>query len=301
MKKHKHKPTYQDMVADLKRYWSEHGCIVLEPYDMPMGAGTFHPASFLYALGDKPWRCVYVQGCRRPSDGRYGDNPNRLQHYYQMQVLMKPPPENLQELYLGSLTMLGIKPLMHDIRFVEDNWESPTLGAWGLGWEVRVDGMEVSQFTYFQQVGGIACPIVSGEVTYGLERMAMFLQQCDSVYDLVWNEGGGTTVRYGDIYHRNETEQSAFNFDYADTGTLFKRFDEIETECHALLKAGLPLPAYDQLIMASHVFNLLVSRRAVSVTERQSYVLRTRRMATTIARLYTGQTAASDGHEAKTI
>ncbi len=250
---------------------------------MPMGAGTFHPATFLSALGEKPWRCVYVQGCRRPSDGRYGENPNRLQQYYQMQVILKPAPDNILEQYTESLVMLGINPLEHDIRFVEDNWESPTLGAWGLGWEAWIDGMEVSQLTYFQQIGGVPCSVISGEITYGLERLAMFLQQCDSVFDLVWDSRLEKNIRYSDIFHRNEVEQSAYNFDHANVEILVKRFNEVADDAYALLDNKLPLPAYEQLIQASHIFNLLTSGRVISVTERQRYVLRTRRLAAAIA------------------
>lgn len=283
------------MVNALENYWAERGCAVLEPYDLPMGAGTFHPATFLRSLGPDPWRCVYVQGCRRPSDGRYGDNPIRLQHYYQMQVILKPPPDDIQNLYIESLRAIGIEPLHHDIRFAEDNWESPTLGAWGLGWEVRVDGTEVSQFTYFQQIGGAPCELVSGEITYGLERLAMFLQGCDSVYDLVWDDrGDGGAMRYGDVFRRNEREQSAYNFDHEDTPTLLRRYDETENEGYALLKKGLALPAHDHVILASHLFNLLDARHALSVTERQRYVLRIRKLASAVVREYLGDEDAGD-------
>ena len=251
-----------------------------------MGAGTFHPATFLRAIGPEPWSAAYVQPSRRPTDGRYGDNPNRLQHYYQFQVIIKPSPANLQELYLGSLKALGVDPLVHDIRFVEDNWESPTLGAWGLGWEVWLDGMEITQFTYFQQVGGLECQPVSGEITYGLERLAMYLQEKDSVFNLVWTDGPLGRVSYGDVYHQNEVEQSKYNFEEADTQSLLGWFDTCERECARLLEKGLALPAYEQVLQASHSFNLLDARRAISVTERQRYILRVRTLARGVAQAY---------------
>jgi glycyl-tRNA synthetase alpha chain len=253
---------------------------------MEMGAGTFHSATFLRAIGPEPWRTAYVQPSRRPTDGRYGENPNRLQHYYQFQVLLKPSPIEIQDLYLGSLKALGIDTLEHDVRFVEDNWESPTLGAWGLGWEVWLNGMEVTQFTYFQQVGGLECRPVSGEITYGLERIAMYLQGVESVYDLIWAEGPQGVVTYGDVFHQNEVEQSAYNFEHADTESLFGWFDTCERESQRLIEAGLPLPAYEQVLKASHSFNLLDARHAISVTERQRYILRVRSLARAVAESY---------------
>ena len=278
--------TFQDLIFKLQVYWSTQGCVIQQPYDMEMGAGTFHPATFLRAIGPEPWYAAYVQPSRRPTDGRYGDNPNRLQHYYQFQVTLKPSPDDIQEIYLESLKNLGIDPLVHDIRFVEDNWESPTLGAWGLGWEVWLDGMEISQFTYFQQVGGLECKPVSGEITYGLERIAMYLQNVDSVYDLIWTKTPSGTVTYGDIYHQNEVEQSKYNFEQADTEGLFTWFDNCEKECQRLLENDLPLPAYEQMLKASHTFNLLDARRAISVTERQRYILRIRALSQAIAEAY---------------
>lgn len=278
--------TFQDLIFKLQEYWSSRGCVIQQPYDMEMGAGTFHPATFLRAIGPEPWYAAYVQPSRRPTDGRYGDNPNRLQHYYQFQVTLKPSPDDIQEIYLGSLTNLGIDPLIHDIRFVEDNWESPTLGAWGLGWEVWFDGMEISQFTYFQQVGGLECKPVSGEITYGLERIAMYLQNVDSVFDLIWCKTPAGIVTYGDIYHQNEVEQSKYNFEQADTESLFKWFDNCEKECLRLLENDLSLPAYEQMLKSSHTFNLLDARRAISVTERQRYILRIRNLARAIAEAY---------------
>ena len=268
--------TFQDLILTLHDYWGKQGCVILQPYDMRMGAGTFHPATTLRALGPNPWNAAYVQPSRRPTDGRYGENPNRLQHYYQYQVIMKPSPANLQELYLGSLDAIGIDPLKHDIRFVEDDWESPTLGAWGLGWEVWCDGMEVTQFTYFQQVGGIACEKPSAELTYGLERLAMYIQGVENVYDLAFNDDG---VKYGEVFLRAEKEYSAHNFEFADTGMLFRHFEDAEKECAALLERGLALPAYDQCIKASHRFNLLDARGAISVTERAAYIGRVRNLA----------------------
>ncbi|HDP89373.1 MAG TPA: glycine--tRNA ligase subunit alpha [Thioalkalivibrio sp.] len=278
--------TFQGMILGLQDYWAGQGCVLLQPYDMEMGAGTFHPATFLRAIGPEPWRTAYVQPSRRPTDGRYGENPNRLQHYYQFQVILKPSPLQIQELYLGSLKALGIDPLVHDIRFVEDNWESPTLGAWGLGWEVWLNGMEVTQFTYFQQVGGLDCRPVTGEITYGLERIAMYLQGVESVYDLVWTKGPQGTVTYGDVFHQNEVEQSTYNFEHADTASLFDWFDNCEKESQRLIEAGLPLPAYEQVLKASHSFNLLDARQAISVTERQRYILRVRALARAVAEAY---------------
>lgn len=278
--------TFQGLILALQDYWAQQGCVVMQPYDMEMGAGTFHPATFLRSVGPEPWRAAYVQPSRRPTDGRYGENPNRLQHYYQFQVLLKPSPDNIQELYLGSLQMLGFDPLVHDIRFVEDNWESPTLGAWGLGWEVWLNGMEVTQFTYFQQVGGLDCKPVSGEITYGLERLAMYMQNVQSVYDLVWTKGPQGVVTYGNVYHQNEVEQSTYNFEYANVEELFHTFDVCERESQRLIEAGLPLPAYEQMLKASHTFNLLDARKAISVTERQRFILRVRTLSRAIAEAY---------------
>ncbi|MCB1874574.1 MAG: glycine--tRNA ligase subunit alpha [Chromatiales bacterium] len=278
--------TFQDLILALQGYWASKGCVVLQPFDMEVGAGTFHPATFLRSIGPEPWNAAYVQPSRRPTDGRYGENPNRLQHYYQFQVVLKPSPLEIQDLYLESLRMLGIDPLEHDIRFVEDNWESPTLGAWGLGWEVWLNGMEVTQFTYFQQVGGLDCRPVTGEITYGLERIAMYLQGVESVFDLVWTVGPQGPVTYGDVFHQNEVEMSAYNFEYADTDVLFRRFDECETESNRLIEAGLPLPAYEMVLKASHVFNLLDARHAISVTERQRFILRVRSLARAVAEAY---------------
>ena len=268
--------SFQDLILTLHRYWGAEGCVLLQPYDLEMGAGTFHPATVLRALGPDPWKCAYVQPCRRPTDGRYGENPNRLGHYYQYQVMLKPSPSNLQDLYLGSLTAIGIDPLTHDVRFVEDDWESPTLGAWGLGWEVWCDGMEVTQFTYFQQMGGFDCRPVSGELTYGLERLAMYIQNKDSVYDLEYNDAG---VTYGDVFLENEREMSAWNFDVADTAALFDLFRKAAAESENCLGANLPIPAYEQAIKASHIFNLLNARGVISVAERQAYIGRVRDMA----------------------
>ena len=278
--------TFQGLIFALQQYWAEKGCVILQPYDMEMGAGTFHPATFLRAIGPEPWATAYVQPCRRPTDGRYGDNPNRLQHYYQFQVTIKPSPLDIQDLYLESLKMLGIDPLVHDIRFVEDNWESPTLGAWGLGWEVWLNGMEVTQFTYFQQVGGLECKPITGEITYGLERIAMYLQGVNSIYDLVWTDGPQGKVTYGDVFHQNEVEQSAYNFEHANVDQLFTQFDLCESESQKLNEAGLPLPAYEQMLQASHTFNLLDARRAISVTERQRYILRVRALSRAVAEAY---------------
>lgn len=269
-------PSFQDLILTLQTFWAEKGCVILQPYDMEVGAGTFHPATTLRALGPERWNAAYVQPSRRPTDGRYGENPNRLQHYYQFQVIMKPSPDDAQDLYLESLRALGIDPLKHDIRFVEDDWESPTLGAWGLGWEVWCDGMEVTQFTYFQQVGGIECDPVSVELTYGLERLAMYIQGVENVYDLDFNGAG---VRYGDVFHQAEVEYSEHNFEVADTEMLFRHFQDAEEECRRLLDARLPLPAYDQCIKASHRFNLLDARGVISVTERAAYIARVRALA----------------------
>ena len=266
-------PSFQDLILTLQRYWAARGCVILQPYDLEVGAGTFHPATTLRALGPEPWNAAYVQPCRRPTDGRYGDNPNRLQHYYQFQVILKPSPPDIQQQYLDSLTEIGIDALAHDIRFVEDDWESPTLGAWGLGWEVWCDGMEVTQFTYFQQVGGFDCRPVSGELTYGLERLAMYVQGVDNVYDLDFNGAG---VTYGDVFLENERQFSAFNFERADTDLLLRQFKDAEAQCAALLDARLPLPAYDQAMKASHLFNLLDARGVISVTERAAYIGRVR-------------------------
>ncbi len=278
--------TFQGLIFALQQYWSQHGCVILQPLDMQVGAGTFHPATFLRAIGPESWNAAYVQPSRRPTDGRYGENPNRLQHYYQFQVLLKPSPAEIQELYLNSLRTLGIDPTVHDIRFVEDNWESPTLGAWGLGWEVWLNGMEITQFTYFQQVGGLECFPVSGEITYGLERIAMYLQGVDSIYDLVWTENANGPVSYGDVFHQNEVEMSQYNFELANVEALLIAFEQHEQECMLLVEAGLALPAYEQVLQASHTFNLLDSRHAVSVTERQRYILRVRTLARQVAATY---------------
>nr|PZN61110.1 MAG: glycine--tRNA ligase subunit alpha [Pseudomonadota bacterium] len=278
--------TFQDLVLALQQYWGSRGCVLLQPYDMEMGAGTFHPATFLRAIGPEPWSAAYVQPSRRPTDGRYGENPFRLQHYYQYQVVIKPSPADIQEMYIDSLRAIGIDPLVHDLRFAEDNWESPTLGAWGLGWEVWLNGMEITQFTYFQQVGGLDCRPVTGEITYGLERLAMYLQGVESVYDLTWADGPLGRVTYRDVYHQNEVEQSAYNFEQADVPTLFRHFDEHEKACNDLLAAKLALPAYEQVLKASHTFNLLDARRAISVTERQRYILRVRALARAVAQAY---------------
>lgn len=278
--------TFQDLILALERYWADQGCVLLQPYDMEMGAGTFHPATFLRSIGPEPWHAAYVQPSRRPADGRYGENPNRLQHYYQYQVVLKPSPDDIQDVYLASLGALGIDPLAHDVRFVEDDWESPTLGAWGLGWEVWLDGMEVTQFTYFQQVGGLECKPVTGEITYGLERLAMTMQGADSVYDLVWTDGPHGRVLYGDVYAQNEAEQSRYNFDEADTTELARAFDFHESESTRLVGLGLPIPAYEQVLGASHSFNLLDARQAISVSERQRYILRIRTLAGAVAQAW---------------
>ena len=268
--------SFQDLILTLQRYWGAQGCVLLQPYDMEMGAGTFHPATVLRALGPAPWRTAYVQPCRRPTDGRYGENPNRLGAYYQFQVVLKPSPDDLQDLYLGSLTEIGVDPLKHDIRFVEDDWESPTLGAWGLGWEVWCDGMEVTQFTYFQQVGGFECKPVTGELTYGLERLAMYIQGVDNVFDLKFNDAG---VTYGDVFLENEREASEYNFEVANTDRLFEAFREAVDECELCIGHKLPIPAYEQAIKASHVFNTLQARGVISVAERQAYIGRVRDLA----------------------
>ena len=274
--------TFQQLILTLQQYWADQGCALMQPYDMEVGAGTFHPATFLHSIGPEPMRAAYVQPSRRPTDGRYGKNPNRLQHYYQFQVVLKPSPIDIQDLYLESLKQLGVDPLEHDIRFVEDNWESPTLGAWGLGWEVWLNGMEVTQFTYFQQVGGLDCLPVTGEITYGLERIAMYLQGVNNVFDLAWTD----EVKYGDIYHQNEVEFSAFNFEYADTAMLFQHFDDFERQSQELLNAQLPLPAYDFVLKASHTFNLLDARKAISVTERARFIGRIRDLSRAVAQAY---------------
>ena len=285
---------FQDLISCLDRYWADQGCVLVAPLDLEVGAGTFHPATFLRSIGPEAWNAAYVQPCRRPTDGRYGDNPNRLQHYYQYQVVMKPSPLDFQERYLASLDAVGIDLTVHDIRFVEDDWESPTLGAWGLGWEVWLNGMEITQFTYFQQAGGISCKPVMGEITYGLERLAMYLQDVESVYDLVWTEGPQGVVTYGDIYHRNEVEQSAYNFEYADVDSLFGWFDTCHDEARRLVDLGLPLPAYDQVLKASHSFNLLDARQAISVTERQRYILRVRDLSRRVAEAWAAQYETAD-------
>ncbi len=278
--------TLQGMIATLQAFWANQGCVIVQPLDMEIGAGTFHPATFLRAIGPEPWRAAYVQPCRRPADGRYGDNPNRVQHYYQFQVTLKPSPENIQDIYLESLRSLGIDPLIDDIRFVEDNWEHPALGAWGLGWEVWQNGLEITQFTYFQQVGGLECKPVSGEITYGLERLAMSLQGIDNIYDLVWSKTPFGIVKYGDVFHQNEVEMSKYNFELANVDVLFKHFVTYEQESLRLIEAGLPLPAFEMVMKASHTFNLLDARRALSVTERQQHILKIRRLSKAVAESY---------------
>jgi glycyl-tRNA synthetase alpha chain len=278
--------TFQGLILTLQQFWAERGCVLLQPLDMEVGAGTFHPGTFLRAIGPESWSAAYVQPSRRPADGRYGENPNRLQHYYQFQVVLKPSPDNILDLYLESLRQLGFDPLVHDIRFVEDNWESPTLGAWGLGWEVWLNGMEVTQFTYFQQVGGIECYPVTGEITYGLERLAMYIQGVDSVYDLVWTRGPEGVVTYGDVFHQNEVEMSRYNFEEANVDQLFKLFDYYESESQKLIANNLPLPAYEMVMKASHSFNLLDARKAISVTERQRFILRVRTLSRAVAQAY---------------
>jgi glycyl-tRNA synthetase alpha chain len=278
--------TFQGLIQTLQQYWAEHGCVIMQPLDMEVGAGTFHPATFLRAIGPEPWRAAFVQPSRRPTDGRYGENPNRGQHYFQFQVVLKPSPDNIIDLYLDSLRRLGVDPLTDDIRLVEDNWESPTLGAWGLGWEIWQNGMEVTQFTYFQQVGGLDCRPVTGEITYGLERIAMYLQGVDSMFDLTWTSGPQGRVTYGDVFRQNEVEMSAYNFDYADVAALFNAFDNYEQQSQALIAADLPLPAYEMALKASHAFNLLDARHAISVTERQRFILRVRGMTRAVAEKY---------------
>ena len=278
--------TFQALILSLQTFWADKGCVVMQPCDMEMGAGTFHPATFLRAVGPENWRAAYVQPCRRPADGRYGENPNRSQHYYQFQVVMKPSPDDFQSLYLASLKHLGLDLLTHDVRFVEDNWESPTLGAWGLGWEVWLDGMEITQFTYFQQVGGLACYPVMGEITYGLERLALYLQGVEDFKELIWTRRGDQLVTYADVYHQYEVEMSAFNFEQANVEALFGHFDFYEQEANHLLHVGLPLAAYEYVLKASHTFNLLDARHAVSVTERQRYILRVRTLARGVAQCY---------------
>ncbi|MBI5750556.1 MAG: glycine--tRNA ligase subunit alpha [Hydrogenophilales bacterium] len=274
--------TFQEIILTLQQYWAKQGCVILQPYDMEMGAGTFHTATFLRALGPEPWQAAYVQPSRRPKDGRYGENPNRLQHYYQFQVVLKPSPANIQELYLDSLRALGIDTQVHDIRFVEDDWESPSLGAWGLGWEVWLNGMEVTQFTYFQEVGSLACKPVLGEITYGLERLAMYLQGVENVFDLTWTPG----VTYGDVYHQNEVEQSKYNFEHSNVNWLFEQFNMFESEAKRLMEAGLALPGFEQVMKCSHAFNLLDARGAISVTERAAYIGRVRVLARLVAQAY---------------
>jgi glycyl-tRNA synthetase alpha chain len=277
---------FQDLILKLQQYWADRGCVMMQPYDKEMGAGTFHPSTFLRAIGPEPWSAAYVQPSRRPTDGRYGENPFRLQHYYQYQVVIKPSPKDLQDLYLDSLRTIGIDPTVHDIRFVEDNWESPSLGAWGLGWEVWLNGMEITQFTYFQQVGGLECRPVTGEITYGLERLAMYLQDVSSIYDILWADGPLGRITYGDVYHQNEVEQSRYNFEEADIDYLFNTFDHAEHESERLIELNLALPAYEQMLVASHVFNLLDARKAISVSERQRFILRIRALARAVAEAY---------------
>ncbi|MEW6353709.1 MAG: glycine--tRNA ligase subunit alpha [Pseudomonadota bacterium] len=274
--------SFQDLILALQAYWSKQGCVLLQPYDLEVGAGTFHPATFLRAVGPEPWRAAYVQPSRRPKDGRYGENPNRLQHYYQYQVVLKPSPDNIQDLYLDSLRALGLDMRAHDVRFVEDDWESPTLGAWGLGWEVWLDGMEVTQFTYFQEVGGLKCAPVLGEITYGLERLAMYLQGVENVFDLTWTPG----VRYGDVYHQNEVEQSKYNFEHSNAEWLFRQFNDFESEARRLMDAQLTLPAFEMVMKCSHTFNLLDARGAISTTERAAYIARVRNLSRAVAQSY---------------
>jgi len=276
---------FQDVILNLQKYWADYGCVLQQPYDMEVGAGTFNPSTFLRVLGPEPWKAAYPESSRRPTDGRYGENPNRLQHYYQYQVILKPAPADIQDLYLNSLSVLGIDARKHDIRFVEDDWESPTLGAWGLGWEVWLNGMEVTQFTYFQQVGGIDLEPISVEITYGVERICMYLQEKESVYDLAWND----EVTYGQVYHQAEVEHSKYNFDYSNADMLLNLFDSCEKECLALCTSGLPWPAYDYCLKCSHLFNLLDARGAISITERTGYIGRVRTLASSVARLYVAQ------------
>ncbi len=279
--------SFQQIILTLEKYWGAQGCTLLQPYDMEVGAGTSHTATFLRAIGPEPWYAAYVQPSRRPNDGRYGENPNRLQHYYQYQVALKPAPSNIIDLYLNSLRALGINPEEHDIRFVEDDWENPTLGAWGLGWEVWLNGMEVTQFTYFQQVGGLDCSATTGEITYGLERLAMYLQNVESVYDLVWNTDlQGNPVYYRDVFHQNEVEQSKYNFEIANTETLFRHFNDHEANAQQLIELKLALPAYEQVLKSAHIFNLLDARGAISVTERATYIARIRNLSRGVAQCY---------------
>ncbi len=281
--------SFQDVILRLQTYWAKRGCALLQPYDMEVGAGTSHTATFLRALGPEPWKAAYVQPSRRPKDGRYGENPNRLQHYYQYQVVLKPAPADILDLYLGSLAALGLDLTTNDVRFVEDDWENPTLGAWGLGWEVWLNGMEVTQFTYFQQAGGLECRPVTGEITYGLERLAMYLQNVDNVFDLIWTDGLRGVVTYGDVFLQNEVEQSTYNFEHANVPEMLRWFDVCETTANQLIAANLPLPAYEQVMKASHTFNLLDARRAISVTERQRYILRVRTLSRGVAETYVAQ------------
>lgn len=278
--------SFQQIIFKLQQFWADKGCLVLQPYDMEVGAGTFHPATFLRAIGPEPWKAAYVQPSRRPTDGRYGKNPNRTQHYYQFQVVLKPSPDNIQDLYLDCLNELGISQNIHDVRFVEDNWESPTLGASGLGWEVWIDGMEVTQFTYFQQVGGMPCRPVMGEITYGLERLALFIQGKDNFFDIEWTTTDNEVVTYGDLYLQNEQEMSHYNFEFADVSNLLANFDSCEKSCNMLLEQELVLPAYEMILKASHFFNLLDARNAISITERQRYILRVRKLATAVTEKY---------------
>lgn len=278
--------TFQDIIFTLQSYWAKQGCLILQPLDMEVGAGTFHPATFLRAIGPEPWFAAYVQPSRRPTDGRYGENPNRVQHYYQFQVVLKPSPLDIQDKYLDSLRALGVDPLQDDLRFVEDNWESPTLGAWGLGWEVWQNGMEVSQFTYFQQIGGLICKPVTGELTYGLERLAMYILGVDNLFELPWCRNERGLVTYGDVFHQNEVEMSTYNFEHANVAELFKQFDYYEAEAETLIGLQLPLPAYEMVMKASHTFNLLDARKAISVTERQRYILRVRQLSRAVALAY---------------
>lgn len=278
--------TFQDILLNLQQFWAKQGCVILQPLDMEVGAGTFHPSTFLRAIGPEPWFAAYIQPSRRPTDGRYGENPNRVQHFYQFQVVLKPSPLDIQEKYLESLRVLGVDTLVDDIRFVEDNWESPSLGAWGLGWEVWQNGMEISQFTYFQQVGGLTCKPVMGELTYGLERLAMYLLKVDNLFDLPWSETAAGLVTYGDVFHQNEVEMSTYNFEQANVPLLLEFFNHYEQEATRLIQLGLPLPAYEMVMKASHTFNLLDARRAISVTERQRYILRVRQLSRSIAQAY---------------
>ena len=293
--------TFQEIIFKLQEYWAAHGCVVLQPYDNEVGAGTFHPATTLRSLGPEAWKTAYVQPSRRPTDGRYGENPNRLQHYYQFQVIIKPSPDNIVELYLDSLKVIGIEPHDHDVRFVEDDWESPTLGAWGLGWEVWLNGMEITQFTYFQQVGGIECRPVPAELTYGLERLAMYIQGVDSIFDIVWSRDiDGSVYTYGDVFLQNEREFSEYNFEVADTALLISNFDNYERECQRILEKGLALPAYDCVLKCSHAFNLLDARGAISATERMGYILRVRTLAKACCEAYIDKTEVEETGEGGT-